>query len=84
MGLFDSVWGSCPYEDCDGLIEWQSKALNSAMRNFPPAKVPVPIALDIENEPRPCDKCNRICYITQNHPVPETVNMEVVREQDRR
>lgn len=57
MGMFDSVWFSCPR--CDEQIEVQSKAGECVLSSINPNQVPVEIAKDIENEAVYCEKCHR-------------------------
>ena len=52
MGLFDSVYFTCP--NCKTEIEVQSKALDPCMYVFPPEAVPIEIANEIIGDHYPC------------------------------
>lgn len=78
MGLFDSVWADCPNDECDGRIEWQSKAGDSYMVGYTLQAVPAAIAGDISGEVSRCLKCGTAVKIEAAIPIPTNVQMRII------
>ena len=74
MGAYDSVTVICPR--CQHVVEFQSKARNCNFELFPPNKVPVSIAEDLDGETRECRNCMRPVRLNIPQGL-ETVAMEV-------
>jgi len=55
MGMFDSVWISCPI--CRGGLEFQSKAGPCMLNNYSIGNIPPKIAADIIGDIERCGKC---------------------------
>lgn len=58
MGMFDSVYGSCPH--CDKKIEFQSKAGDCGLASYTLNSCPANIAMDLDGERKPCPRCGKI------------------------
>jgi hypothetical protein len=58
--MFDSVIVHCTSRDCDGTIEFQSKAGECVLQNYTPHAVPMPIAGDLDGDTQSCGKCGRV------------------------
>lgn len=56
MGMFDSVIFICP--DCNGTVEFQSKAGHCTLDDFHNGFAPPVIAADIEGDIVECDSCD--------------------------
>ncbi len=75
MGMFDRVYFSCPHDECDGLVEFQSKAGACILETISPSEVPPAIALDIVDDTEECPKCERPVKVRPVR-VPRTIRME--------
>ena len=73
MGLFDSVYFTCP--NCKASLEAQSKAGDCCMDTIDPYEVPVGIAKDIENKVLNCGECGRSYRVVSYDQIPKTVSM---------
>ena len=56
MGMFDSIYVSCP--TCDEQIEFQSKAGPCDLKRYHYKNVPAAIAMSISGETEICKYCN--------------------------
>lgn len=75
MGMFDSVYASCPR--CDESVEFQSKAGECRLSGYSPNSVPIVIALDLHNSSKTCPKCNKevtLCMLQHISNVPMVVS----------
>jgi hypothetical protein len=80
MGMFDVVRHRC---SCGGTIEWQSKAGECLLNSFSKDKVPLHIAVDINDEVVSCYDCKKRYKIhSDNIPLPQTVAMEVIETEE--
>lgn len=77
MGMFDSVIVKCRSKDCDGEIEFQSKAGLCDLNRYSVDEVPIPIAESLDGKTEVCPKCQ--CEITIHSPyvAPKFVSMIV-------
>ena len=59
MGMFDSVYFTCPTPKCKNRIEVQSKAGECILETFDEDYVPYEIAKDIKGDPAYCPVCKK-------------------------
>jgi len=78
MGMFDSVNVHCKNKDCDGVIEFQSKAGLCNLITYDIDEVPIPIAESIDGQYGVCPKCQCEVQIKSPYIVPKFVRMVVL------
>lgn len=59
MGIYDSVVVACTQDNCNGVIEFQSKAGKCQLSTFSINEVPLAIAESINGEIENCPKCGK-------------------------
>lgn len=64
MGMFDSVYASCPY--CNNQVELQSKVGDCILASFSENSIPVAIGVDINNKPAYCINCSNVSTFSLN------------------
>jgi phage FluMu protein Com len=62
MGMFDSVFVSCP--NCGHVVEFQSKAGACNLSAYTVDNVPLKILADIDGESKVCPKCQHVIRVT--------------------
>jgi len=77
MGMFDEVIYPCTEEDCDGVVEWQSKAGACDLKIYTFDCVAPEVAIDIDGETQCCRKCGKAYTIRLHGTVPKFVPMVV-------
>ncbi len=65
MGMFDRIWAKCP--KCGTDVEFQSKAGDCTLEDFPSEAVPHVIAADITGDSICCEKCDHLVTIGAGH-----------------
>lgn len=75
MGMYDSVWASCP--KCATNVEFQSKAGACTLAYYTLDAVPVEIAHDINGDSERCTACGHVLTLSFALPTPDTVPMRV-------
>lgn len=78
MGMFDNVIFDCP--DCGYKLDVQSKAGYCILDTYSQHSVPVPIAIDIENELVYCEKCDQEFLVKPVQKIIKHIDMELIKK----
>lgn len=74
MGMFDSVFASCP--ECLEKVEFQSKAGECRGHYYSTEAVPYVIATALEGTSRECPVCKSLVTLKFSIEVPQVVRMD--------